>query len=194
MNRTEPWVVSLSIPANIHSKGEGKSYKSAEFVDLLASWVEKYPIVSIEMAKRAGYTAVISHHSGEFEDSTIADIAVATNAGQIKTGAPSRTDRVAKYNQLLRIEDRLASTAIYGGSHRPRCLPENITPYNKAERRLSLLCFFGLAETARASAFRSPIRFQLKGERFGPRAAFGQILHVKIDRHAIVAGIVDGMP
>ncbi|CAM4292357.1 phosphopyruvate hydratase [Paenibacillus alkaliterrae] len=162
--------------------GEGKSFTSAEFVDLLASWVDKYPIVSIEdgcseddwdgwklltdklgskvqlvgddlfvtnterlydgiekgvgnsilvkvnqigtltetfdaieMAKRAGYTAVISHRSGESEDSTIADIAVATNAGQIKTGAPSRTDRVAKYNQLLRIEDQLGSTAQYGG-------------------------------------------------------------------------------
>ncbi|WP_373228950.1 phosphopyruvate hydratase [Cohnella sp.] len=165
-----------------HLSGEGKSFTSAEFVDLLASWVEKYPIVSIEdgcseddwegwkllteklgdkvqlvgddlfvtnterlsdgikqgvgnsilvkvnqigtltetfdaieMAKRAGYTAVISHRSGESEDSTIADIAVATNAGQIKTGAPSRTDRVAKYNQLLRIEDRLGATAKYGG-------------------------------------------------------------------------------
>lgn len=165
-----------------HLSGEGKSFTSAEFVDLLASWVEKYPIISIEdgcseddwegwkllteklgdkvqlvgddlfvtnttrladginqgvgnsilvkvnqigtltetfdaieMAKRAGYTAVISHRSGESEDSTIADIAVATNAGQIKTGAPSRTDRVAKYNQLLRIEDRLGSTAKYGG-------------------------------------------------------------------------------
>ncbi len=165
-----------------HLEGEGKSYTSAEFVDLLASWVDKYPIISIEdgcseddwegwkllteklggkvqlvgddlfvtnterlsdgikqgvgnsilvkvnqigsltetfdaieMAKRAGYTAVISHRSGESEDSTIADIAVATNAGQIKTGAPSRTDRVAKYNQLLRIEDRLGSTAKYGG-------------------------------------------------------------------------------
>lgn len=162
--------------------GEGKSFTSAEFVDLLASWVDKYPIISIEdgcseddwdgwklltdklgskvqlvgddlfvtnterlsdgiekgvgnsilvkvnqigtltetfdaieMAKRAGYTAVISHRSGESEDSTIADIAVATNAGQIKTGAPSRTDRVAKYNQLLRIEDQLGSTAQYGG-------------------------------------------------------------------------------
>ncbi|WP_062050301.1 phosphopyruvate hydratase [Bacillus sp. JCM 19034] len=70
---------------------------------------------AIEMAKRAGYTAVISHRSGETEDATIADIAVATNAGQIKTGAPSRTDRVAKYNQLLRIEDELASVATYGG-------------------------------------------------------------------------------
>ncbi|AJY75044.1 phosphopyruvate hydratase [Paenibacillus beijingensis] len=162
--------------------GEGKSFTSAEFVDLLASWVEKYPIITIEdgcseddwegwklltdrlggkvqlvgddlfvtnterlsdgiekgvgnsilvkvnqigsltetfdaieMAKRAGYTAVISHRSGESEDSTIADIAVATNAGQIKTGAPSRTDRVAKYNQLLRIEDQLGSTAQYAG-------------------------------------------------------------------------------
>jgi len=165
-----------------HLEGEGKSFTSAEFVDFLAGWVEKYPILSIEdgcaeddwegwklltdrlggrvqlvgddlfvtntarlsagiergiansilvkvnqigtltetfdaieMAKRAGYTAVISHRSGESEDSTIADIAVATNAGQIKTGAPSRTDRVAKYNQLLRIEDRLGSTAQYGG-------------------------------------------------------------------------------
>ena len=70
---------------------------------------------AIEMAKRAGYTAVISHRSGETEDATIADIAVATNAGQIKTGAPSRTDRVAKYNQLLRIEDYLGTSAKYAG-------------------------------------------------------------------------------
>ncbi|MCF6138665.1 phosphopyruvate hydratase [Pseudalkalibacillus berkeleyi] len=70
---------------------------------------------AIEMAKRAGYTAVISHRSGETEDSTIADIAVATNAGQIKTGAPSRTDRVAKYNQLLRIEDELDYAGHYAG-------------------------------------------------------------------------------
>lgn len=165
-----------------HLEGEGKSFTSAEFVDLLESWVNKYPLITIEdgcseddwegwkllterlggkvqlvgddlfvtnterlstgidkgiansilvkvnqigsltetfdaieMAKRAGYTAVISHRSGESEDSTIADIAVATNAGQIKTGAPSRTDRVAKYNQLLRLEDRLGSTAQYAG-------------------------------------------------------------------------------
>ncbi len=165
-----------------HLEGEGKSYTPAEFVDLLASWVDKYPIITIEdgcseddwegwklltdklggqiqlvgddlfvtnterlsdgiekgvgnsilvkvnqigsltetfdaieMAQRAGYTAVISHRSGESEDSTIADIAVATNAGQIKTGAPSRSDRVAKYNQLLRIEDKLGSTASYAG-------------------------------------------------------------------------------
>jgi enolase len=165
-----------------HLEGEGKSYTSSEFVELLASWVDKYPIITIEdgcseddwegwklltaklgdkiqlvgddlfvtnterlekgieegignsilikvnqigtltetfdaieMAKRAGYTAVVSHRSGESEDSTIADIAVATNAGQIKTGAPSRTDRIAKYNQLLRIEDELGELAQYNG-------------------------------------------------------------------------------
>ncbi|MGO2100663.1 phosphopyruvate hydratase [Vagococcus salmoninarum] len=70
---------------------------------------------AIEMAKQAGYTAVISHRSGETEDATIADISVATNAGQIKTGSLSRTDRVAKYNQLLRIEDQLGDSAQYKG-------------------------------------------------------------------------------
>lgn len=70
---------------------------------------------AVEMAKRARYTAVISHRSGETEDTTIADIAVATNAGQIKTGSASRTDRIAKYNQLLRIEEELGSTAVYLG-------------------------------------------------------------------------------
>lgn len=70
---------------------------------------------AIEMAKRAGYTSVISHRSGETEDSTIADIAVATNAGQIKTGSASRTDRIAKYNQLLRIEEYLDITGVYPG-------------------------------------------------------------------------------
>lgn len=71
---------------------------------------------AIEMAKRAGYTCIISHRSGETEDSIIADIAVAVNAGQIKTGAPARSERVAKYNQLLRIEDMLAETAEYHGT------------------------------------------------------------------------------
>lgn len=71
---------------------------------------------AIEMAKKAGYTAVISHRSGETEDTTIADIAVATNAGQIKTGSLSRTDRIAKYNQLLRIEDQLGELAVYEGA------------------------------------------------------------------------------
>ena len=70
---------------------------------------------AIEMAQKANYTAVISHRSGETEDTTIADIAVATNAGQIKTGSASRTDRIAKYNQLIRIEDRLGSQSKYSG-------------------------------------------------------------------------------
>ena len=70
---------------------------------------------AIQMANRAGYTAIVSHRSGETEDATIADIAVAVNAGQIKTGAPSRTDRVAKYNQLLRIEEELGDVAQYPG-------------------------------------------------------------------------------
>ena len=69
---------------------------------------------AIAMAQRAGYTAVISHHSGETEDTTIADLAVATNAGQIKTGSMSRTDRMAKYNQLLRIAEELGDKAVYG--------------------------------------------------------------------------------
>lgn len=72
-------------------------------------------LAAIEMAHRAGYTAVISHRSGETEDVTIAHIAVATNSGQIKTGAPSRTDRVAKYNELLRIEDMLGETGVFAG-------------------------------------------------------------------------------
>mgnify|MGYP000346833425 CR=1 FL=1 len=70
---------------------------------------------AIQMAKQAGYACVMSHRSGETEDTTIADLAVALNAGQIKTGAPSRTDRVAKYNQLLRIEDELFDVAQYPG-------------------------------------------------------------------------------
>jgi enolase len=71
---------------------------------------------TIEMAKRSGYTTVISHRSGETEDVTIADLAVAVNAGQIKTGSLSRTDRIAKYNQLLRIEEQLADQAVYPGA------------------------------------------------------------------------------
>jgi enolase len=70
---------------------------------------------AVALAQRNSYTAVISHRSGETEDATIADIAVATNAGQIKTGSLSRTDRVAKYNQLLRIEQLLGRNAVYGG-------------------------------------------------------------------------------
>jgi enolase len=165
-----------------HLSGEGMVLSAAEWTDILATWADKYPIVSvedgmaendwdgwkhltdklgaklqlvgddlfvtntkilkegiakrvansilikinqigtlsetfaaIEMAKRAGYTAVISHRSGETEDATIADIAVGTNAGQIKTGSLSRSDRVAKYNQLLRIEEDLGDVAHYPG-------------------------------------------------------------------------------
>lgn len=165
---------------NLHA--EGKSMTSAEFVDYLANWCDKYPIISIEdgmaeddwagwkllterlgkkvqlvgddlfvtnskilkegidkgiansilikvnqigtltetldaiaMAKAAGYTAISSHRSGETEDTTIADLAVATGVGQIKTGSMSRSDRVAKYNQLLRIEEALGSEVIYPG-------------------------------------------------------------------------------
>ena len=71
---------------------------------------------TIEMASRAGYTSVVSHRSGETEDTTIADLTVATNAGQIKTGSLCRTDRICKYNQLLRIEDVLGTNAVYGGA------------------------------------------------------------------------------
>ena len=70
---------------------------------------------TIKMAQKAGYTAIVSHRSGETEDVTIADLAVALNAGQIKTGAPSRSERVAKYNQLLRIEENLGDSASYLG-------------------------------------------------------------------------------
>jgi enolase len=70
---------------------------------------------AIEMAKRAKYTAVVSHRSGETEDTFIADLAVAVNAGQIKSGSASRSDRMAKYNQLLRIEEELGGAAIFGG-------------------------------------------------------------------------------
>ena len=165
-----------------HLEGEGMQLTAAQWTDMLATWVDKYPIISIEdgmaegdwegwkllterlgkkvqivgddlfvtntkilkegidkgiansilikinqigtltetfaaieMAKRAGYTAVISHRSGETEDSTIADIAVGLNAGQIKTGSMSRSDRMAKYNQLLRIEEDLGDVAEYPG-------------------------------------------------------------------------------
>ncbi|MCB9973858.1 MAG: phosphopyruvate hydratase [Rhodospirillales bacterium] len=78
---------------------------------------------AIEMAKRAGFGIVLSHRSGETEDTTIADLAVATNAGQIKTGSLSRTDRMAKYNQLLRIEEELESSGVYAGASILRCAP-----------------------------------------------------------------------
>ena len=95
---------------------------------------------AIELAKRNGYTAVVSHRSGETEDTTIADIAVATNAGQIKTGAPCRTDRVAKYNRLLNIENELESAAIFSGKFLPQALilsPFPGTKYWAARRQAS---------------------------------------------------------
>jgi enolase len=73
-------------------------------------------LAAVEMAHKAGYTAVMSHRSGETEDSTIADLAVATNCGQIKTGSLARSDRTAKYNQLLRIEEELGPQAVYPGA------------------------------------------------------------------------------
>jgi enolase len=97
------------------SKGIGLKVANAILVKVNQIGTLTETMDAIEMAKRAGYSAIISHRSGETEDATIADIAVATNAGQIKTGAPSRTDRVAKYNQLLRIEDLLGDEAIYPG-------------------------------------------------------------------------------
>ena len=72
-------------------------------------------LAAVDMAHRAGYTAVMSHRSGETEDATIADLAVATNCGQIKTGSLSRSDRLAKYNQLIRIEEELGENAVYAG-------------------------------------------------------------------------------
>jgi enolase len=74
-------------------------------------------INAVTMAQRAGYNTIMSHRSGETEDTTIADLAVALNCGQIKTGSASRTDRIAKYNQLIRIEEELMDSAVYLGKH-----------------------------------------------------------------------------
>jgi enolase len=79
-------------------------------------------MAAIDLARRAGYTTIISHRSGETEDTTIADLAVASGAGQIKTGAPARSERVAKYNRLLRIEEELGSSARYAGREAVRVL------------------------------------------------------------------------
>ena len=96
-----------------YSGGGGTANSILVKVNQIGSLTET--LAAIEMAKRASYTAVVSHRSGETEDTTISDLVVATNAGQIKTGAPCRTERVAKYNQLLRIEEQLGSTAKYAG-------------------------------------------------------------------------------
>ena len=97
------------------SKGIAQDTANAILVKVNQIGTLTETLEAVEMAKQAGYSAIISHRSGETEDATIADIAVATNAGQIKTGAPSRSDRVAKYNQLLRIEEELDDVAVYNG-------------------------------------------------------------------------------
>ncbi len=99
----------------ILSKGISKGIANSILIKLNQIGTVTETIDAVTMAHKARYTAVISHRSGETEDTTIADLAVALNTGQIKTGAPSRTDRVAKYNQLLRIEEELGATAIYAG-------------------------------------------------------------------------------
>ncbi|MBW3670881.1 MAG: phosphopyruvate hydratase [Acidobacteria bacterium] len=100
---------------SIFSEGIRKGIANAILVKVNQIGTLTETLEAIEMAKRAGYRSVISHRSGETEDSTIADLAVATNAGQIKTGSASRSDRMAKYNQLLRIEEELADAAVYAG-------------------------------------------------------------------------------
>jgi enolase len=100
----------------ILAKGIAKGIANSILIKLNQIGTVTETIDAVAMAHRASYTAVISHRSGETEDTTIADLAVALNTGQIKTGAPSRTDRVAKYNQLLRIEEELGATAIYAGT------------------------------------------------------------------------------
>jgi len=99
----------------IFSKGIGKGIGNSILIKLNQIGTLTETLDAIEMAKRAGYTAVVSHRSGETEDSTIADLAVAMNTGQIKTGSLCRTDRVVKYNRLLRIEEELGGSAVYGG-------------------------------------------------------------------------------
>ena len=96
-------------------RGIDESVANAILVKLNQIGTLTETLEAIALARGAGYASVISHRSGETEDTTIADVAVATNAGQIKTGAPSRSDRVAKYNQLLRIEEELGSRAVYPG-------------------------------------------------------------------------------
>jgi enolase len=99
----------------IFSKGIEKGIANSILIKLNQIGTLTETLDCIELAKRNGYTAVISHRSGETEDTTIADLVVGTNAGQIKTGSASRTDRVAKYNQLLRIEEELGADAVFAG-------------------------------------------------------------------------------
>ena len=102
---------------NTKRKSEGISKKIANSVLIKLNQIGTLTetLAAIDMAKKAGYTAIVSHRSGETEDTFIADLAVATNCGLIKTGSLSRSDRLAKYNQLLRIEEELGNAAIYNG-------------------------------------------------------------------------------
>jgi enolase len=99
----------------IFAKGIGRNIANAILIKVNQIGTLTETLEAIEMAKRAGYRSIVSHRSGETEDSTIADLAVATNAGQIKTGSASRSDRIAKYNQLIRIEEELGDAAVYAG-------------------------------------------------------------------------------
>ncbi|HET7712396.1 MAG TPA: phosphopyruvate hydratase, partial [Thermoanaerobaculia bacterium] len=100
---------------SIFAKGIERGIANAILVKVNQIGTLTETLEAIEMAKRAGYRSIISHRSGETEDSTIADLAVGTNAGQIKTGSASRSDRTAKYNQLLRIEEELGDAALFAG-------------------------------------------------------------------------------
>ena len=115
-NKTQSVVfyfITGNAPLQVFSIQKGLANSILVKVNQIGTLSETF--AAIEMAKRAGYTAVISHRSGETEDSTISDIAVGLNAGQIKTGSMSRSDRIAKYNQLLRIEEDLGEIAVYPG-------------------------------------------------------------------------------
>ena len=100
---------------NIFQKGIDQHITNSILIKVNQIGTLTETLASIDMAKKAGYTAVISHRSGETEDTTIADLAVATSAGQIKTGSMSRSDRVAKYNQLIRISEQLGDKATFPG-------------------------------------------------------------------------------
>ncbi len=104
---------------NVERLGKGIEQQSANSILIKVNQIGTLTetLDTIALAHRSGYTCVMSHRSGETEDTTIADLAVATNCGQIKTGAPCRTDRVAKYNQLLRIEEELGASALFGAAH-----------------------------------------------------------------------------
>lgn len=98
-----------------HKKGTKEKCGNSILIKLNQIGTISETLEAVKMAHKAGYTAVVSHRSGETEDTTIADLAVALNTGQIKTGAPSRSERVAKYNQLLRIKEELGDSAVYPG-------------------------------------------------------------------------------